>query len=226
MRDSQSSNFFLGSLSGQKSQYRHRTTYSAYLASVSAQRAVLARTGTFKNERRRISRAFKIGENLDRALLEKSEKMGMTPSSLVNQILIRYLDWSQYVSDGSTFLTIDRQTLTAMIENLSEDRIIEVARSTALVATHNFVKFRYNEINSDTILDYLELMSTYMNLADISTRRGKDNNSFEVLVRHLMGIKWSVFLSEFISGLFSSFLEMETTSEISPLGCSVLARSR
>lgn len=125
---------------------------------------MLARTGSFKNERRRISRAFKIGDNLDRALLEQSQKMGITPSSLVNQILIRYFDWDKFLSDGSTFLTLDRQTFAAMIENLSEDRIIEIARSASLVATHNFIKFRYNEINSETVLDYLELMSTYMNL--------------------------------------------------------------
>ena len=187
---------------------------------------VITRANSLKNEKRRVSRAFKIGENLDRDLVEQASKAGITPSSLVNQILMRHLDWGRYLSDNSNFLTIDRQVFISMIEDLSEDRIIELARSTALVATHNFIKFRYDEITFETLLDYLELMSTYMNLAEISVRNNKGGKGYEILVRHPLGIKWSIFLAEFISGMFGSFLEMETTSEISPLGCSISIKAK
>ncbi|MHB8568242.1 MAG: hypothetical protein ACYC7D_07320 [Nitrososphaerales archaeon] len=186
---------------------------------------MLVRPNRFKQDRKKLTRAIKISENLDTAIVDYANKIGITPSSLVNQILMRHLDWGQYMSDTSPFVVIDKQIFIALIENITEERIVEVARSIALVTTHNFIKFRYKKVDERSVLDYFETVSSYMNLGELNTIEDKQGNQLEIIMRHALGIKWSIFLTEFVSGILSSFLNMETHSEISTLGCSVIANS-
>ncbi|MGI0091484.1 MAG: hypothetical protein ACREBS_07230 [Nitrososphaerales archaeon] len=175
---------------------------------------------------KKVTRAFKIDGNLDGALTSQAKKIGITPSSLVSQILHKYVEWGQYIGPGTSFLTIDKEIFASFLGELSEERIVEIARSSALVSTHNFLKFRYQKISFDTVIDFLELLSSHSNMGEANVISEEDDQSrYEINVRHSFGMKWSIFLSEYISGILSSFLEMRTTSEVSPLGCSILAVS-
>ena len=176
-----------------------------------------------KHERKKVTRAFKIENSLDAAITSKASKIGITPSSLVSQVLARYVEWGQYTGPGSTFLTIDRQLITSFLEELSEDKIIEIARSSVLISTHNFLKFRYQKINLQTVMNYLETLSSFCNIGETNVIQEEEGHRYEFNVRHSFGMKWSIFLSEYIAGILSSFLEMQTTTEVSPLGCSIVA---
>jgi hypothetical protein len=174
--------------------------------------------------RRKVTRAFKLEESLDTAITGHAKKIGITPSSLVSQVLRKYVEWGQYVGPGTTFLTIDKEVLLSFLEETSEDRLVDMARGSALVSTHNFLKFRYRKINFDTVMDFLGLLSSYSNIGEMNfVADEEDRNRYEINVRHSLGMKWSVFLSEYISGMLSSFLGMQAKTEVSPLGCSIFA---
>ncbi len=188
---------------------------------------------------RKVTRAFKLEQELDQAITAQAQKIGITPSSLVSQILRKHVSWGQYIGNGTSFLTIDTEIFKSMLEELSEDRIVEIARSSALVSTENFLKFRYQKIDVISVFDFLEALYLYSNLGEtniISQGEEEDEdevrktgpkrtraNRYEINVRHPFGIKWSIFLSEYIQGILSSFLEMQTSAEVSPLGCSIEA---
>ena len=175
--------------------------------------------------RKKVTRSFKIDDTLDQAIATQAEKVGITPSSLVSQILRRHAEWGQYTGAGTNFVTMDKEVFAAFLDELSEDRIVEIARSSALVSTHNFLKFRYQRINFDTIRDFIVSLSTYSNMGEVSIiEDAEQRGRYEINARHALGMKWSIFLSEYISGILSSFLEMQTsTEEVSPLGCSIVA---
>jgi len=180
--------------------------------------------GSLKQGRKKVTRAFKIEDNLDAAITTKAKKIGITPSSLVSQILRRHIEWGQYIGLGTTFLTIDKEIFASFLEETSEDRLIEIARSSSLVSTHNFLKFRYQKINFNTVMDFLETLSSYSNIGETNIVMDEENDShLEINVRHSFGMKWSIFLSEYISGILSSFLEMQTNREVSQLGCTIIA---
>ncbi|HZW57069.1 MAG TPA: hypothetical protein VFF30_12340 [Nitrososphaerales archaeon] len=188
---------------------------------------MVSRQQGINKARKKVTRAFKIDDNLDRTIAGQAEKTGITPSSLVSQILRRYVEWGQFTGVGTNFVTIDKEVFAAFLDELSEDRIVEIARSSALVSTHNFLKFRYQRINFDTIRDFLGSLSAHSNVGEVRIMEDEDtehSGRYEINARHSLGMKWSIFLSEYISGILSSFLEMQTTTEeLSPLGCSVIA---
>ena len=171
---------------------------------------------------RKVTRAFKISKSLDDAVILHSDKAGITPSSFLNHLLVQYFDWWEFDTHGSSMLTLDRRLFGSLIEELDEERIADIAKSVALMTSREFIKFRGSRLDTEGILSYLELVGAHMNWGQVTVNR--DGGDLEVLVKHDLGIKWSLFLSEFISSLLSSFLAMETSSEFSTFGCSVRAR--
>lgn len=171
---------------------------------------------------RKITRAFKLDESLDKEISDLARKTGITPSSLVSQVLQKHTEWGQYIGNGTNFVTVDVEIFKSFIQELSEDKLVEIARSSALVETHNFLKFRYHEVNPRTVFGFMETMFSHANIGEISILSHED--LYEIDFRHSLGINWSIFLSEYIQGILSSFLDMQTSSELSPLGCSVIAK--
>ncbi len=184
---------------------------------------MVLREGSLKQGRKKVTRAYKIEENLDAAIATKAKKIGITPSSLVSQILRRHIEWGQYIGIGTSFLTIDREIFTSFLDEMSEDRLIEIARSSSLVSAHNFLKFRYQKINFETVMDFLETLSSNSNIGETNILIDEDDGHLEINVRHSFGMKWSIFLSEYLSGILSSFLEMQTDTQVSQLGCTIIA---
>jgi len=171
---------------------------------------------------KKVTRAFKMEDDLDREISWQAKKKSITTSSLINQILRRYTDWYQYIGHGSNFLTLDKEMFASFLYEISEEKLIEIARSSALVSIHSFLQFRYPKINLDTIMDYFSNLSSYSNLGEINII-DEGHDRFEIHIRHPFGMKWSIFQAEYISGILSSFLEMQTTTEVSPLSCSISA---
>lgn len=171
---------------------------------------------------RKVTRAFKLAKNLDDAVILQSDKRGITPSSFMNNLLVQYFDWWQFAEKGSPFMALDRRLLMTIIDEVSEEKSTDIARSMALMTSREFIKSRFGKLDLDSVLGFLELLGARMNWGEITTRKS-NVGALEVTVKHDMGAKWSVFLSEFISSLFSAFLDMETVSEFSTFGCSVTA---
>src|SRR6185437_11408242 len=98
-----------------------------------------------RREGKKVTRAFKITKTLDDALISQAEKQGISPSSFVNHLLVQYFQWWRYASRGSTFVTLDRRVLAALIEDLDEEKVADIARSIALIVTRDFLKFRFGK---------------------------------------------------------------------------------
>jgi hypothetical protein len=176
---------------------------------------------------KKVTRAFKIDESLDREISEQARKTGITPSSLVSHVLGEFTEWGRYTGKGTNFLTIDTEIFKSLIQELSEDKIVEIARSSALVETHNFLKFRYHTVNQETVLSFIETLSSHANIGEASiVSDDNGDHHYEINFRHPLGINWSIFLSEYVQGMLSSFLDMQTSSEVSPSGCFISARKK
>ena len=174
-----------------------------------------------RRDGKKVTRAFKITKSLDDALISQAERQGITPSSFINHLLVEYFEWWHYASKGSTFVTLDRRVLVALIEDLDEEKIADVARSIALIVTRDFLKFRFGKLDSETVFQFFSTLDLHMNWGEVKTIK-RDDGGMEVLIKHDMGMKWSIFISEFVSSLLPSFLNMQTSVEFSTFGCAVL----
>jgi hypothetical protein len=171
---------------------------------------------------KKVTRAFKIAKNLDDVLVLQSDKSGITPSSFINNLLMQYFDWWQFAEKSSSFMVLDERLFRVIIEEVDDDTSVDIARSVALMVSREFMMFRFGKVDKVSISRYLEILGNRMNWGEITTIN-TEGGKVEVVAKHDLGVKWSLFLSEFISSLFSSFLAMKTTSEISTFGCSITA---
>jgi hypothetical protein len=173
---------------------------------------------------KKVTRAFKIAENLDDVLIQHSEKSGITPSSFINNLLIQYFDWWQFAQKRGSFMVLDRRLIRAIIEEVDDDTSVDIARSVAVMMSREFMMSRFGKVDKDSIFRFLEMLDNNMNWGEMTPTK-TEGGKLEVMVKHDLGVKWSLFVSEFISSLFSSFLAMKTTSEFSTFGCSITAFS-
>ncbi len=171
---------------------------------------------------KKVTRAFKIAKNLDDLLVVQSDKSGITPSSFINNLLVQYFDWWKFTEKRSSFMIFDKRLIMAIIEEVNDGAIVDIARSVAVMMSREFMLSRFGKVDKDSIFRFLEILDNHMNWGELTPIK-IEGGKLEVIMRHDLGVKWSLFLSEFISSFFSSFLAMKTTTEISTFGCSITA---
>lgn len=140
----------------------------------------------------------------------------------MSQLMKQYFEWWRYSSKESQFLVIDRRVLVAMIDNLDEEKVVDIATSISLITMRDFLRLRFGKLDTKTMLEFLDTLDLHMNWGNLKTTEEPDGG-IEVLVTHALGIKWSIFVSEFISNMLSSYLNMRTATEYSTFGCTVIA---
>jgi hypothetical protein len=69
---------------------------------------------------------FRVGENLIRKLKEEAEDRETSLNRLVNQIFKRYVEWESYEPKVG-MIPIAKPLVIQLFENISEDKIIEIA---------------------------------------------------------------------------------------------------
>jgi hypothetical protein len=167
-----------------------------------------------------LTRSFRLAKNLDEAIISSAAKLRLTPSALLNQILRSYFIWYQYASgDGSPFVMVNDQLLLALLENVDEIEIERIARSAALDSTKDFIRFRRQKLDLDSLLEFIEIVSRYMNIGTFGIVNG--SGWTEIRVRHSLGKKWSVFIGALLSALFEEVLGTNVESTASATGVSL-----
>jgi hypothetical protein len=167
-----------------------------------------------------ITRSFRLAANLDDLIISAAAKRRITPSALLNQILRSYFGWYQFASgDGSPFVMVVDQFLIGMLDSMDDAAVVEMTNKVALPSLLDFVKFRWQKVDLQSALAFVELMSSNMNVGTFGVVRSPD--TVEIRVRHSLGSKWSLFLGELIAGIFNSMPGTQATSTASKIGCSI-----
>jgi hypothetical protein len=174
------------------------------------------------------------------------EKMNTTQTSLVNEMMRQYLNWAQFIiNHESPFLTFDSGTFLALIDSVDDQKLNEIVKEVSNESAIDFIKFRWKRVNFQNLVRYLELLSSYANVGNITigpmNGNGNGNNNgtttslnhpnngvvngyqkYEVAARHHLGKRWSTFLGMYISNLFeTSIPETQTSYEVSTKSCFV-----
>jgi hypothetical protein len=183
--------------------------------------------------RKSVTRTFRFRKESDDALISLVDKLHTTQTNLINEIVGRYLDWTQFTSDAhSPFITLGAGTVISLLESLDDPKLSKIAREIGTEEAIDFIRFRWNDVTFENIVQYLELLSTYGNIGKVETsqrrkrRNGNgDRNGYErfiVSVRHHFGKRWSTFLGILICNLFTSSLSnIEANYEASTQSCFV-----
>jgi hypothetical protein len=136
---------------------------------------------------------FRVYENLISKLKEEAEDREISLNILVNQIFRRYVEWDSYEPKVG-MIPIAKPLVIQLFENISEDKIIEIATNVGKSVVKEIALFMKHRIDIDSFLEWFE---TRMKTASVefSHHRLDDNGNktHSYIVKHDLGKNWSVF---------------------------------
>jgi hypothetical protein len=137
-----------------------------------------------------ITMTFRVNENLMRKLKEDAEDHEISLNTLVNQIFKRYVEWDSYEPKVG-MIPIARPVVIQLFENISEDKIIEIATKIGRNAVKDIALFMKHRIDLDSFLEWFE---TRMKTASVEISHEKlDDKTHSYIIRHNLGKNWSIF---------------------------------
>jgi hypothetical protein len=167
----------------------------------------------FSEKRSSISRSFRIDSEWLEILREEAEREGISVNALMNKVLQQYSRnyrhagrYGVVILTRPTFSSIigccSEEALTATAKASGSNRTKDALRTLGIPSTHeSLVTFIKN--NLDEFAGWFKFNHHVM----------EDKEMLHL--RHVFGIKWSIFIAEAISTMFDFILNKKVTTEIS-----------
>lgn len=163
-------------------------------------------------KRKTVGRSFRIDKEWLRVLNDEADKQGISVNALMNRILQRYSYLRYMLRYGA--ITLTSKGFSAILESCPEDKVRENGRNAGSSIVKDILMTMgvapdYNFV----ILLVKKILSEFAGWFECDHHIKRDK---EILhLRHNLGIKWSIYLSEVATATFTSILEKEVTTEIS-----------
>jgi hypothetical protein len=156
---------------------------------------------------RTITITFRVNENLIMKMKEEAEDREISLNTLANQIFKRYVEWDSYEPKVG-MVPIAKPVMIQLFENISEDKIIEIAINVGRSAVKDIALFMKHRIDIDSFLDWFE---TRMKTAsvEVSHQRSKNSDSNTIhsyIIKHDLGNNWSIFHKTIFESILQEML--------------------
>lgn len=143
---------------------------------------------------------IRVPITVKRKLEEQSKKNQSNVNLLINQILVKNLQWDEHMTKMG-WLQFNPSTIKAIFNYLTEEQIEDIAK-TAKSDALNGIKF----IFGDTSFEHtVEFMDSWLKSTNVAFRHTEDSDVHKFLVNHTIGKNWSIFATkiseEFITEL-------------------------
>jgi hypothetical protein len=147
-------------------------------------------TGTAQT--RTITMTFRINESLMKKLKNEAEDREISLNTLVNQIFRRYVEWDSYEPKVG-MIPIAKPVVIQLFENISEDKIVEIATKVGRSAVKDIALFMKHKMDVESFLEWFETRMKTSSV-EISHQRLDDNYKVQsYIIKHDLGKNWSIY---------------------------------
>lgn len=153
-----------------------------------------------RQKRRTISRSFRLDEQALNTLNEEAEKQRNSPNALLNQILLDYCIFYRYLKHIPS-ITLTQELFANIISDCPEENLRLYAKHSGSAMAKDIFGVVGLKFNRENLAFYLEEINGRYANAFTYTHHINDCGKDVFHLRHNMGEKWSIFLSEEISTL-------------------------
>ena len=162
-----------------------------------------------QSAKKSVTRTLRMSEEMDLVIRSESERLGISPNSLVNKVMLLY----KYVlrfDDPGTVLTMSKETFTSLLNQLEIDEIEDVGYEFGNQKLKEHLLRRGMEINHENIFWYIDQLGKNGGwfISDIY----KKKESTILHLKHTFGTKWSHFLSSYVSSIIHGELGLKVQS--------------
>jgi hypothetical protein len=147
-------------------------------------------------EGRSVAKSFRINEKALIGLEEEADRQRVSVNTLVNQLLISYSEFGQYLSRIGA-LELSRKTFQEILDAVSEEDIIRAGQTAGKSAPNAYISSKWGRVTLNTVIEFIHDLSTYANLYEYSEKN--ENEHWTITLTHELGPKWSTFLAQYLA---------------------------
>jgi len=135
--------------------------------------------------------SFRFGEDLLEQLTKESRKADLPMNSFVERALRRYLGYISLV-EKLDMVTINKGTLTFILQKLTDDEVVECARDSA-ERFYESVSFLDGEYTAKGVLRLF--VRGFKDGGWATVEFVNEGRAFNFRIKHSVGMKWSLYVS-------------------------------
>lgn len=137
--------------------------------------------------------SIRVPKSLKGKLEELSKKNQVNLNLLINQILIKNVQWDEHLTKMG-WLQFEPSVVKEIFKRLDMKEINEIAVSIKSDIV-NAIKFIYGESTLKNTVDFIEM---WLRSTNTPFRHIEDKKAHKFLIKHNLGKKWSSFASKVI----------------------------
>lgn len=155
----------------------------------------------YNNQEKTQSITFRLPKRILEQLELESRQSNVSENVLVKQILTNYVDWTRF-SNGIGLLPITRDSFKKLTQNLDINDIMALVDDMfSLIKNFAMIKHGYYDQKSA-----VESLSLYLRASNLSLVHMKEEKDHRFLVKHDLGINFSLIMEELFKRIFDEFI--------------------
>lgn len=158
-----------------------------------------------------VTRTFRVNKEWDTVLQEQADWQGISVSTLLDQIVRRYVIAERFQFNAPA-VNMENKAFLQVIEELDEETIKKVASESGRILPEEELLRRGLPQEFDSIVWIMkEVFGRYGGWFTVDQYENENENALHL--RHYLGIKWSLYLEHFFKAMFMKDLEVEAKTE-------------
>jgi len=156
--------------------------------------------------------SFRIDQETLNKVRRTADENRLSINTLVNQILQDHIEWHSVAPDAAP-MPIMKAPLTAFLEFIPDEALIEIAKKIAYVSWKEFILMSKGEFTLESSLGTLETM---LRIGRHAIKHEERNSMHIYAIQHNMGGKWSIYLRTIIEQWFEELSVRKFESTVTP----------
>ncbi len=151
--------------------------------------------------------SLRISTELRSILEEEAIKNGVSFTSLVSQVLGRYVSWGRY-AEKMKFVPASKDMLRELFQLVPKESIPDIAKRLGETSAHEEVLFLYRQRSLENTVRFLDVWSSHF-----ATEHNFDGKTHFYTLHHDVNMNYSIFIKEYVSSLIQSTMPREVHFE-------------
>jgi hypothetical protein len=143
--------------------------------------------------------AIRIPSDIYKKISTQADQENKTVSSIINEVLRKYVTWDQFVSDIG-FVFLQKPFVRSIFEQVSDEDIIRAAKTSCYTGMRDAISFIHGRNDVDAIIDVIKL---WLSASKFTNTIINSENSVEIRIQHNLGQKCSLYMGALLTKLFA-----------------------
>lgn len=143
--------------------------------------------------------AIRIPSDTYKKISTQADQENKTVSSIINEVLRKYVTWDQFVSDIG-FVFLQKPFVRSIFEQVSDEDIIRAAKTSCYTGMRDAISFIHGRNDVDAIIDVIKL---WLSASKFTNTIINSEISVEIRIQHNLGQKCSLYMGALLTKLFA-----------------------